>query len=132
MAVRVGIDLVSVDSVRESVERHSDRYLNRVYTPEELSDCGSEGVVASQRLAARFAAKEAALKVLRAGDEAVPWRAVGVRRHPSGWVGLELSGRAAELAREAGVTEISLSLTHEAEYASAVVVAELAPRKEEP
>ena len=92
MAVRVGIDLVSVDTVRESIREHGDRYLERIYTEAELRDClGAEGTV-PERLAARFAAKEATIKVLRPTDQPIPWRNIEVIRHPSGWVELELSG----------------------------------------
>lgn len=126
MAVRVGIDLVSVASVRESIRTHAERYLERVYTDEELRDCQTaEGVAAPERLAARFAAKEAAIKVLRPVGEGVPWRSIGLRRHPSGWPELELSGRARALAAEAGLDELAVSLTHEGEYAAATVVAQL-------
>ena len=78
-----------------------------------------------QRLAARFAAKEAAFKVLRVGDEPVAWTDVEVVRDDTGWVGLSLSGRAATLAEAAGISELALSLTHEQGCAAAVVVAEL-------
>lgn len=125
MPIRVGIDLVSVDSVQESVRTHATRYLERVYTESELQDCRTEAGLDAERLAARFAAKEAALKVLRPSDEGVAWRAIGVRRDPAGWVDLELSGRAAALAEDAGVAELAVSLTHEGPFASAVVVAEL-------
>jgi holo-[acyl-carrier protein] synthase len=124
MAIRVGTDLVSVESVRSSIDTHEARYLERVYTERELSDCRTGAGVDPERLAARFAAKEAALKVLRPGDEAVPWRSIEVRREPSGWVELELTGAAAALALDAGVSELALSISHEGEFASAVVVAE--------
>jgi len=86
MAARVGIDLVSVDTVRESIREHGDRYLERIYTEAELRDClGAEGTV-PERLAARFAAKEATIKVLRPTDEPIPWHDIEVIRHPSGSV----------------------------------------------
>ena len=125
MAVRVGIDLVAVAAVRESIDVHADRYLNRIYTDRELGDCRTPEGVDPERLAARFAAKEATLKVLRPDEEAIPWRSIEVRRQPAGWVELELSGRAAALAEQAGVSDLALSLTHEDGFASAVVVAEL-------
>jgi holo-[acyl-carrier protein] synthase len=83
--------------------------------------------VATERLAARFAAKEATLKVLRAGDEGISLRAIEVRRDPGGWVDLELTGPAAALAAEAGLSGFAVSLTHDGGYASAVVLAELRP-----
>jgi holo-[acyl-carrier protein] synthase len=126
VSMRVGIDLVSVDSVRESVRTHAERYLERVYTARELDDCRTPaGAVDAERLAARFAAKEAALKVLRPGDVGLSLRSIEVRRAPEGWVELELSGPAATLAAEAGLSSFALSVTHEGGYASAVVVAEL-------
>jgi holo-[acyl-carrier protein] synthase len=129
MARRIGIDLVSVKAVRESIEQHGERYLKRFYTEGELRDCKVEQRIAAERLAARFAAKEATLKVLRPGDEAIPWRSIGVVRHGPGWVTVELSGRAAELAAESGLEEFELSICHEGEYASAVVIAEVDLRK---
>jgi len=125
MALRVGIDLVSVDSVRESIREHGDRYLKRIYTEGELRDCHTDQGIIAERLAARFAAKEATLKVLRPADEAVPWRTMEVVRHGAGWVEMELSGHAASLAAEAGLSDFVLSISHEADYASATVIAAL-------
>ena len=71
------------------------------------------------------------MKVLRPAGEGIPWKSIGVRREPAGWVELDLSGRAAELAEDAGVAHLALSLTHEGEMAAAVVVAELYPKEEE-
>jgi holo-[acyl-carrier protein] synthase len=121
--MRVGIDLVSVDSVRESVSQHAEHYLKRVYSERELQDCGTPSGVDPERLAARFAAKEAALKVLRPGEVGIPWYAIELRRSPEGWVELELSGPAAALAAERGITDLAVSVTHEAGFASAVVIA---------
>ena len=129
MALRVGIDLVSVDAVEASIRAHADRYLQRIYTPRELAECGSEEGLDTQRLAARFAAKEATIKVLRPGDEPVPWRDIEVQRDPGGWTELQLGGRAARLAERAGVAGLAVSLTHEDGYASAVVVAEIDPAR---
>ncbi len=125
MARRVGIDLVSVQAVRESIREHGDRYLKRFYTEDELRDCDSGQGIVAERLAARFAAKEATLKVLRPGDEAIPWRTIGVVRHGPGWVTVELSGRAAALATEGGLKDFEVSISHEDDYASAVVIAEV-------
>jgi holo-[acyl-carrier protein] synthase len=123
MALRVGTDLVLVDTVRESLDRHAEHYLERVYTRREVEDCRSARGLDAERLAARFAAKEATLKVLRPREEGIPWSAIEVRRDPSGWVALELSGPAAALADREGVTELSLSIAHEGDFATAVVVA---------
>ena len=125
VSIRVGLDLVKVDLIEEALQAaHGDRYLTLVYTDREILECRTSTGVDPERLAARFAAKEATLKVLPATDEGIPFRSIEVRREPSGRVHLELSGRAAELASEAGVIELALSLTHESGYAAAVVVAD--------
>jgi holo-[acyl-carrier protein] synthase len=125
MALRVGIDLVSIASVQESLQAHADHYLSHVYTDAEVRDCQTSDGIDAARLAARFAAKEAALKALRpTSEDAVPWNTIEVHRDSTGWTSLILSGAAAALAEAAGVTEFALSLTHEDKYASAIVVAE--------
>jgi len=126
MTLRVGTDLVLIDTVRESLRDHADHYLKRVYTDREVEDCRTADGIDPHRLAGRFAAKEAALKVLRPGEEGLSWSSIEVRRDPSGWVELELSGAAAALARRAGVSELSLSISHDGDYATAVVVASCA------
>jgi holo-[acyl-carrier protein] synthase len=125
VGVRMGIDLVSVDLVEESIRVHADRYLERVFTERELADCQTGGGrVEAERLAARFAAKEATLKVLRPGDEGVPLTSIEVVTDPGGWVELALTGRAASIAESAGMHAFSVSLTHEGAFAAAVVAAE--------
>jgi len=128
MPLRVGIDLASVELVQDAIETHGDRYLERVYTPRELQDCatGADGRPEPERIAARFAAKEATLKVLRPGDVGLPLTAIEVIRDAEGAVALKLHGPAASLADEAGITELTLSLTHEGGLAAAVVVASCA------
>ena len=118
MSVRVGIDTVAVETVRQAIADHGDRYLERVYTARERADCGGD----PERLAARFAAKEAAVKALRAGDGGLPWTALEVVRDPSGAVDLVLHGDASGLATAGGVVDVAVSLTHEAGLATAVVV----------
>jgi holo-[acyl-carrier protein] synthase len=125
--LRAGIDLVAVATVEESLRAHGDRYLERVFTERERRDCGGDAA----RLAARFAAKEAVMKVLRPGEEQLPWREIEVIRNEDGSVDLAVTGRAAELAAVTGIQGFAVSLTHEAGYASAVVVAELDGRRDD-
>ena len=130
LRLQVGMDLVAVADVQEAVRSHADRYLTRVYSSAELGYClEASPRLAAERLAARFAAKEAAMKVLRplGEDQAIPWSAIEVVRGDSGAPELALSGRAAELASAAGVTDLAVSLTHERDYAAAVVVAQIEP-----
>jgi holo-[acyl-carrier protein] synthase len=121
---QVGIDLCGLADVEAAVDRFGDRYLQRVYTDDELAYCNAGGSNRFGRLAARFAAKEAALKALRAGDAAVPWTDVEVTRRVDGAPGLCLSGAAAALAAAAGVGPMAVSMAHEGDLASAVVIAE--------
>jgi holo-[acyl-carrier protein] synthase len=126
MGVRVGIDMVSIDAIEESIRVHSERYLARVYTSIELDDCRRpDGTYDARRLAARTAAKEAVLKVLRVEDEAIPWRAIGVRSDRGGRPAIELTGAAQALAHERGVAALELSLSNSGPLAAAVVVAEV-------
>jgi holo-[acyl-carrier protein] synthase len=101
----------------------SERYLTRVYTRDEIRDCTETGGPNAARLAARFAAKEAVLKALDVGDRAVPWQSIEVQRCESGAPAIRLHGAAAALAREEGITTFAVSLSHETNLASALVVA---------
>ena len=118
----VGIDLVRVSRIAESVAEFGSRFLERIFTEGELAYCLANEHTRDERLAARFAAKEAARKVLRIGDDAVPWRSIEVERTPGGWCELALHGDARALADRAGLVAFSVSLTHEADHASAVVL----------
>jgi len=121
--VRVGADLVRVHDVAESLARFGDRYLRRVFTDHEVACCRGEPSVAAAGLAARFAAKEATIKVLRPAGPRPDWRSIEVRRDPEGWCDMRLTGEAARLADTAGMGSVAVSLSHEAGMAAAVVVA---------
>jgi holo-[acyl-carrier protein] synthase len=126
MPLRVGIDLVYIPEVAAALAEHGERYLERVYTAREVAECTPSGAAAPdpERLAARFAAKEAAMKVLEPGrDDAVPWPTIEVVRSAVGAPALELASPAADMAEKAGLTGFALSFTHERDYAGAVVVA---------
>jgi holo-[acyl-carrier protein] synthase len=124
MALRVGLDLVAVSTVVESLDgAHRERYLERVYTPREVDDCrGSSGDLIPERLAARFAAKEAAIKALPGAGEEVSLTQIEVVRDETGGVSLALDGRAAGLFAECEAEEIAVSLTHDSGFAAATVV----------
>jgi holo-[acyl-carrier protein] synthase len=121
--LRVGVDVMAIGAVAESIARFGSRYLRRVYTDHELESSAGAPPVRAARLAARFAAKEATVKVLRPSGHRPDWRAIEVRRHPGGWCDLVLSGEAAALAAEQGIGTMAVSLSHEAGVAAAVVVA---------
>ena len=122
MALRVGIDLVDVAEIEAAIADHGERYLDRLFTAREQRDCAGDPA----RLAARFAVKEAAIKVLRPGPEQpVPWLEIEVARNSDGAIDVVLTGSAEQLAARAGLTGFAASLTHQGANASAVVIAEL-------
>jgi holo-[acyl-carrier protein] synthase len=119
--VRVGIDLVSVAAIEESIDRFGSEYLSKVFTDAEVASARTGEM--APKLAARFAAKEATIKVLEPDDEPIDWRSIEVVQERSGACRIVLSGTAADLARRAGIRDLALSLTHETGSAVAVVVA---------
>jgi holo-[acyl-carrier protein] synthase len=125
MALRVGIDLVAVEDVRASLDAHGERYLERIYTEREVADCGPPGSPDPERLAARLAAKEATFKVLRVGSRAMSWREAELIRGVDGEIELALGPDATALAREAGIADLAVSITHDNGRAVAVVVGEI-------
>jgi len=126
--IRVGTDLCSVEAVADSVATFGDRYLRRVYTDHELDYCQKDPAVSAERLAARFAAKEAVVKVLRPVDARPDWRSIEVRRDPGGWCEIALSAGAATMAEAASIRSLSVSMSHEGGIANAVVVATVLER----
>lgn len=120
----VGVDLVQISHIADSMQRFGERFLEKVYTEDELSYCLSDPGSAVSRLAARFAAKEAARKVLRIGEAGLGWRSIEVVRATEGWCDLALHGDAAALADQRGLFGFSVCLSHEGDYATAVVLAE--------
>src|SRR5690606_21019887 len=118
---RIGCDAVTVGDVARSIDRFGERYLQRMFTPHELSVC--TGPTRAQRLAARFAAKEAVMKVPRPRDHPIPWRSIEIHRESWGGCSVLLDGNAALLARDEQLTDFQVSISHEPEYAIATVVA---------
>ncbi len=124
MIVGTGVDLCEVPRIREAIERHGARFTSRVFTAAESAYAESKAN-RFERYAARFAAKEAAMKALGTGWRGgVAWRDFEVSNLASGRPALVFHGKAAELAARRGVRTISLSLTHTAEQAMALVILE--------
>lgn len=125
---RVGLDIVQVSRVQESLASFGSHFTTRFFTEGELAySLAAEGQEA-ERLAARFAAKEAAIKALSFAEAGVDWREMEVRRDADGACSLVLHGRALQLAREAGVSQLLVSLSHDGDYAGAVVLAALSDK----
>ncbi len=104
MNVDVGIDLVSVRRVEESLARFGDRFLRRVFTEGEIAYATSAPALAGERLAARFAAKEATIKALGLAEQGVGigWRQIEIEREPSGKCRVVLHGAARAAAARGG------------------------------
>lgn len=117
--LRTGVDLVDIARIESTIERHGARFLERVYTPQELAEV--KGKPAS--LAARFAAKEAVSKALGTGIGMIAWREIEVLRGPAREPVLHLHGEAARLADQLHIKNWSISLSHTHQQAIAVVVA---------
>jgi holo-[acyl-carrier protein] synthase len=124
MLIGTGVDLIEIERIAHSIERFGERFLHRVYTPQEIAYCTRKRVHA-ESFAARFAAKEAGAKALGTGiSRGVTWSEFQVTRQTGGRPVLELTGRAEMLARQLGVKNISLSLTHTGSLAMATVMME--------
>lgn len=123
----VGIDVVLVEDVRRSLAQEGERYLRRLFTDHERDCCEGPPEVAAQGLAARFAAKEAVIKVLRPDGHQPDWRSVEIRRREDGSCTVVLDGSAARLAAERGLGEIAVSLCHEGPLAVSMAAAQRRP-----
>lgn len=122
--IGIGIDIVEVARVAEVIGRHGDRFLTRVFTPREVAYCLSRKRK-EEHFAARWAAKEAALKALRAPFEGtVTWRDIEVVTGEMGEPQLKLRGGAAQMARKRGIRRLHLTISHVRALAVACVVAE--------
>ena len=124
MILSVGVDLVDLDRIQRVVERHGERFLERVYTPDEVRLYRAR----VPELAARFAAKEAVSKALGVGlryisSQGIGWQDVEVLSDPLGKPVVRLSGRAQVLAEEQGLNQWAISLSHSRDQAVAFVVA---------
>ncbi len=124
-SLRVGVDLVQVSQVADSIARFGDRYLRRVYTEGELAYATAAGDGAPRHLAARFAAKEAAVKALDLADAPLDWRQIEVLRESSGRCALALHGAVRAAADRLRAGPLAVSLSHEGDYATAVVITTL-------
>ncbi len=124
MILGIGTDLAEVARIRKSIAHYGERFLNRIYTERERAYASSKAN-AAERFAARFAAKEAAMKAIGTGwRRGVTWKDFEVVNERSGRPVLDLTGVAREIADGMGVKRVSLSLTHTAEIAFAVVIVE--------
>ena len=124
MVIGVGIDMIEISRIAEALRRRGDRFRDRVFTIDEIAYCESVGSKHAS-YAARFAAKEAAMKALGKGwFDGISWIDIETTRSESGSPGLRLFGGALDRFRELGGKRIHLSLSHSRDLAIAQVVME--------
>lgn len=117
LVMAVGVDIVQVGRIGRALERWGDRFLRRVYTPEELAYARGR----LPQLAARFAAKEAVMKALGTGRIGVGWREIEILRGDGGKPVVFLHGRAKARAQKMELQDLTVSLSHSRDYAIALV-----------
>lgn len=124
MILGTGVDLAEVGRIREAIERHGERFIQRIYTEAEVAYVERKAN-RFERYAGRFAAKEAGMKAIGTGwKRGVRWQDFEVANLASGRPTLRLHGEAARIAEAMGVKTISLSITHTAELGMAHVILE--------
>jgi len=121
--LRVGIDITQISAIAASLESFGERFMRRLFSVDEVAYATQVPAQTAQRLAARFAAKEAAIKAFNLSEAGVGWRDIEVTRHADGACSLALHRRAATLVGQSGCTQIAVSLSHDGDYATAVVAA---------
>ena len=117
-----GVDIIEIPRIKKTLDRYGERFLKRIFTPDEITYCRGR----SPNLAGRFAAKEATMKALGTGVRGVGWKDIEVIRAESGAPSVKLHGRAKARAEMLKVSELSLSISHSREFAVAFVVAQRA------
>jgi holo-[acyl-carrier protein] synthase len=112
----LGIDIIRVSRIADSLARFGNRFTERVLTPTEAAYVRNR----PETMAGRWAAKEAVSKVLGLGVRGIGWRDIEIERLPTGQPAVKLHGRASRRAEQLGMGRIALSISHEADYAVAV------------
>lgn len=118
-----GIDLVDCPRIEKMVSDHGERFINRVFTPREQA-YANKNANKIEKFAGRFAAKEAVLKLMGTGWRGkIAWTDIEVVNNPAGSPQATLSGEVKKIASKLGITNISVSITHTANFAIASAVA---------
>jgi len=124
MIYGIGVDLVKIKRLEKAIQRWGDRFVSRVFTPDEMTFCYNR-VSSASAFSLRFAAKEAFAKALGLGmKKGVRWCDIEVFHFPEGRPGLKIHGRSSEICKEENITGHHLSLSDDDEYGIATVVLE--------
>ena len=114
----IGIDIIEIARIKQAIARWGEVFLRRVYTEQELMLYRKS----IPSLAARFAGKEAVVKLFGARKTGIKWRDIEILSRPGGQPFVNLYGRAKSEAGELGLQEINISLSHSKEYAVAAAI----------
>ena len=118
-----GVDIIEISRISKMVERWGKRFLDRIYTESELRICRGK----PERLASRFAGKEAVMKALGTGARGISWREIEIASESSGKPVVQLYGKARAKAESLGLKELAISLSDSRDYSVAFVVGDMKP-----
>jgi holo-[acyl-carrier protein] synthase len=120
MVIGIGIDIIEIDRIKESVEKFGNRFLNKIYTKKELDYCLKKKYK-YQHLAARFAAKEAVYKALATGwNEEVGWQNIEISNEPNGMPIVTLHGKLKKFLSKD--KELKISMSHSRDYVACMAI----------
>jgi holo-[acyl-carrier protein] synthase len=114
----IGVDIIEISRIRQSLDRWGERFLQRVFTNPEIELYRGK----TESLAARFAGKEASMKALNVPDSGLSWKDIEILSGPNGQPVVNLYGSAREEAVKLGLSGLEISLSHSREYAIALVI----------
>jgi len=120
MVIGIGIDIIEIDRIKESVDKFGDRFLNKIYTKKELDYCLKKKYK-YQHLAARFAAKEAVYKALATGwNEDVSWQNIEISNEPNGMPIVTLQGKLKKFLHTG--KDLKISMSHSRDYVACMAI----------
>ena len=120
MVIGIGIDIIEIDRVRESVDKYGDHFLQKIYTEKELKYCLNKSDK-YQHLAARFAAKEAVYKALSSGwDKNIGWKNIEITNLPNGMPVVTLNGEVRKFLSDQ--KNLKISISHSRDYVASVAI----------
>lgn len=120
MVIGIGIDIIEIDRIKDSVEKFGDRFLNKIYTQKELDYCLKKKYK-YQHLAARFAAKEAVYKALATGwNEDVSWQNIEISNEPNGMPIVTLQGKLKKFLHKG--KDLKISMSHSRDYVACMAI----------
>jgi len=125
MIYGIGIDIVEIDRIKNSMKKFKNRFLGKIFTKKEIMYC-SKNIYSHELFAGRFAAKEAFLKAIKVNqDDKISWHDIEICKKKDGSVYISLSGRAEFIVNKHAIKQIQLSISHERKFATAIVTAEV-------